>query len=619
MRVYSLLSHTLAYLPYQVAAFRRFMPDAEIIAVEDGIHLPDEWKGSLGVSSMPAPPNQFRAFKRYQTIIDATIRNSRETCMVVHGDAIPMRPIDSTGMLGGNALACACFVRDEIAKSMPVWAIVDPSKYRRNIMDEWPIDEVATHTARFKEGHLLEAVPELREHGYDHGKLVWQWFGLFLHVNRMSTWGLMPERDRENIRILDAMFPGVSMGEPDYGPPKKQRRVASPPKNLTLIGTTEDRKAICGECFDRPLGCWKARDYSCQKSYRAAEQHACEHGTCPIGNHGKRPELVQITPVNREPCPSCDLPIPEIRTIEDVHATVREILARDLTPPTFTEPMGIVTTGEGRYEPGIVVMVKLLRDELKCTLPVKIFHNGQWRTNLSKYDVELIDSRKHQAYHPAKQYGGWESKTYGVIHSGFERCLFLDADAYCVADPTPLFSLLDNNRLAVWYDYGPGWACGKQLDNLVCDLHHQNGGQYLVNLSTYWTEMIAQRFLDNHSHIWYREGRLGDECSHRLIRNLVNDRGVIGADWVDRTRGVGILCRYPAYGPAYIAHRMRKEAKLFLGTVPRSSAKWPLETKVMRLFQELSPGYLAAKEAERIAKSPQARRAKRHAVLNRRR
>ena len=111
------------------------------------------------------------------------------------------------------------------------------------------------------------------------------------------------------------------------------------------------------------------------------------------------------------------------------------------------------------------------------------------------------------------------------------------------------------------------------------------------------------------------KGRLGDECSHRLVRYLIGDRGVIAADWVDRTRGIGILCRHPAYGPAYIAHRMRRQSKLILGTVPRSSPKWPLESTVMRLFEELSPEYIAKREEERLEKSPAFRRAMRRAVI----
>jgi hypothetical protein len=228
-------------------------------------------------------------------------------------------------------------------------------------------------------------------------------------------------------------------------------------------------------------------------------------------------------------------------------------------------------------------------------------------------NVELIDSSALQATHPAKNYGGWEGKTYAVMHSGFQRVLFLDADAYLVSDPTPLFALLDDHRYVYWADHGPGNACAPIPNELP---NHQNGGEYLVNLATYWREMQAARFLDNQSAIFYRAGNaIGDECTTRLVRSLIKDRGVFRADWVDRTRGVGVLCRYPAYGPAYVAHRMRRESKLFLGTVPRTNYRWPLEGQVMRLFEELSPDYQAKKEAERVAKLPSSKRRRRQAIL----
>ncbi len=376
-----------------------------------------------------------------------------------------------------------------------------------------------------------------------------------------------------------------------------------------VFAFTEPRKLICYGCTDRPDGCWKNREFGCMREYRKAEEEAVLSGRCPLGKWN--PPAAPLANPSRKPCPSCDLPTPEIRTLRDVHAGVREILTRELQPPAFKAEMGIVTSGEGAYEPGIVIGIKILRDHAKCDLPLTVFHRGQWNTCLKGYDVTLLNSQELQASHPAKHYGGWESKTYAVMHAGYRKAMFLDGDAYLVKDPAPLFRLLDQHRLVIWYDHGPGRACGPSLDNQVCPLHHQNGGQYLVDLATYWREFQAQRFLDNHSHIWYREGRLGDECSHRYIRHLIQDRGVLGADWVDRTRGVGILARYPAYGPAYVAHRMRRESKLILGTQPRSNPKWPFEREVLDLFARMSPGY--------IEQPPQAERKRQRRASRRKR
>ena len=81
---------------------------------------------------------------------------------------------------------------------------------------------------------------------------------------------------------------------------------------------------------------------------------------------------------------------------------------------------------------------------------------------------------------------------------------------------------------------------------------------------------------------------------------------------------MGILARYPAYGPAYVAHRMRRESKLVLGTVPRSTKHWPFEQEVMQLFEQMSPDFAATKEAHRIARLPENLRKARQQLLARR-
>jgi hypothetical protein len=43
------------------------------------------------------------------------------------------------------------------------------------------------------------------------------------------------------------------------------------------------RKEICRECFDRPAGCWKAIEYSCQQRYREAQERAAIERACPLG------------------------------------------------------------------------------------------------------------------------------------------------------------------------------------------------------------------------------------------------------------------------------------------------------------------------------------------------
>ena len=50
--------------------------------------------------------------------------------------------------------------------------------------------------------------------------------------------------------------------------------------------TTEEhgrRRAVCRDCSERPAGCWKAREYGCQRDYLAAQDAALEAAACPVG------------------------------------------------------------------------------------------------------------------------------------------------------------------------------------------------------------------------------------------------------------------------------------------------------------------------------------------------
>ena len=49
-----------------------------------------------------------------------------------------------------------------------------------------------------------------------------------------------------------------------------------------------DRKEICRACLERPSGCWKNQTLDCAQKYHAAERHATEHGSCPIGRWDHR-------------------------------------------------------------------------------------------------------------------------------------------------------------------------------------------------------------------------------------------------------------------------------------------------------------------------------------------
>ena len=123
---------------------------------------------------------------------------------------------------------------------------------------------------------------------------------------------------------------------------------------------------------------------------------------------------------------------------------------------------GVVYVGGGKYWPMIVAGIRLLR-HVGCTLPVEIWYRGKCEEvfpedveglNVRLCDVDTMgqvfgDSRIPTGF-VCK--GGWEAKLYAIYHTNFDRILFLDADAYCVQNPEPMFDELRGSSFIYWRD-----------------------------------------------------------------------------------------------------------------------------------------------------------------------
>ncbi len=345
--------------------------------------------------------------------------------------------------------------------------------------------------------------------------------------------------------------------------------------------------------------------YGCERDYHAAGRRVAESKQCPLGK------------LSVAGCFAAD-PFP-IRNVDDLLRGFKALAAADMPVPALSGA-GVVTCGERHYWPGIVVMVKLLRDVLKCDVPVKVYHRTSVGPELDGYDVQLFNTTDMQSYAPAHRYDGWAAKSYAVINSGFERVLFLDADAYLVRNPQPLFDALDECSYGYWadwntapMDYARKWLIAHGTDRL----QHANGGEYVVNLRTWWKQYNLIRYLDNHADIWYNVTRnwYGDEGSNVFVRSWERDRAVRQMAWVKRSNGVGIIGEYQ--GIDYLCHRMRPEAKLFPGTVPRRCSYWPLEAEVFNLFAGMDWGYAQRREEQAAARTPRGRRRARERALGR--
>lgn len=301
-----------------------------------------------------------------------------------------------------------------------------------------------------------------------------------------------------------------------------------------------------------------------------------------------------------EPCPICSIadPIPEpeqprVRaawrndeTVAEQHRfALEKILCARFAPPAGLTGDGIVYCGEGKYWPGIVVAVRLLR-ETGCTLPVQVWHRGLVGRELDDDPLtRLVDAEQFRRAHPARILRGWEIKTYAIAHSGFRRVLYLDADAYCVADPTPVFRLENGCRFAFWRDLhhcdgAVHWNWYGLRGDRVPPIQ---GGQLLIDVPAFWRELMIAHWINQHSDYFYAH-QFGDQDSWRVA--LAGTRGSYHEAGVARWRRIAFVCDLGDV--PLIVHRCR--AKLLPGKPARRNGALPMEDRVFELYAEIADG-----------------------------
>lgn len=275
-------------------------------------------------------------------------------------------------------------------------------------------------------------------------------------------------------------------------------------------------------------------------------------------------------------------------------AALRAVASSQPQPPRRSG-RGIVTVGGGRYWPGIVVGIRLLR-EAGCNLPVEVWHRGRIEpvrpSDLAGLgDVFVIDAEQmarreddRRVTWQSAERGGWESKLYALTHTTFSEVLFLDADAYCVTDPSPLFSALGSDSPFVF------WSDMPHCEHTVCwsrvwpdganGVPTVQGGQLLIDTRRAWRLLAVAHWMCQHSDYYFAHV-YGDQDCWRvgLAAGACGFAHLGEAAW----RSPAFVCSRG--GTDYIVHRC--QSKMFTDAPPVPSYRLPREARALSLFRAL--------------------------------
>lgn len=199
---------------------------------------------------------------------------------------------------------------------------------------------------------------------------------------------------------------------------------------------------------------------------------------------------------------------------------LQEVGARVFIPPITLSGEGIVTCGGGFYWPGIVILIKMARRY--TDMPIQVWYRSDCEA-LRLQDIEGIPNVTiHDALdYPARRLGGWEVKTIALLNCGFKKVCYLDADAYLVNDPKPMFDKLDSQRFIFWEDFDMQKFHVKWRNYGIAGSIYPpiQGGQLFINMETFWQELVIAHYINMHSEHWYKY-QYGDQDSWRVALTM---------------------------------------------------------------------------------------------------
>ncbi len=181
----------------------------------------------------------------------------------------------------------------------------------------------------------------------------------------------------------------------------------------------------------------------------------------------------------------------------------------------------VICAGGSRLFTCAWLLIAMLRKTFNCQLPIEVWHIGPkemgppMRALLEAFEVRVVDALKISLRHPVRVLGGWQLKTYALMHSDFEEILLLDADNMPTKDPAFLFETPEYRETGAifWPDIvrlkanNPIW----KLAALTSDAGPSfETGQVCIDKRRQWRPLVLTNWI-NQNHRAFDEMLYGDK------------------------------------------------------------------------------------------------------------
>ena len=249
-----------------------------------------------------------------------------------------------------------------------------------------------------------------------------------------------------------------------------------------------------------------------------------------------------------------------------------------VSEPVPGEGTGIVIAGGGRYLSWTWVLLRWLRHELKCQLPVQVWHLGPKEMPgrsvelMSQLDAECVDAHRVMLKHPVREMGGWPLKSYAVRHCPWRHVLFSDADSFPQVDPQELFNDQDVQKHGSLFFHDVGvhhdpwffvdWGMPMETE--------WETGQFIMDKAKAWMALQWTLWASEHTDVFYKTAHGDKGIFHAAYR--ISESPVIMGDHSD----------WEGYG---IGHYF-KNRKVYSHMMATKRGEWPMEDWMKAAFEE---------------------------------